>query len=320
MYKVFNMKNDFGLLYERDMDILFMSLFQTDESYVRFVLERAEIPFQNFEVLSVELSHTELGLGESDITVRIDIDGCIHGLLVEDKIDAIAMKNQHQRYIKRGEVGIQKGYYQFFHEFIFCPEKYLKKNKEAKEYLHSILYEEFAAFYSVKNDSLSLFRRSQFESAIEQSRNPSQAALNEKANTFFRKYYAYQQEHFHRLWLTTQLTSNGYWVRYRTSYPNANVIHKVQEGYVDLVLPNCVNKMYIVEKIVNWARNENKMKNVSAHRTAKNASVRIKVPSMDMSSQFESVSPKTLIQCFGAITALSDIAFILRDSRDKIEK
>lgn len=308
------MENHFSSMYERDMDVLFMGLFQTDESYVRFVLERAEIPFQTFEVLSVELSHTEVDLGESDITVRIRIDDQIHGLLIEDKIDAIAMKNQHERYIKRGAVGIQKGYYQVFHDFIFCPRKYWEKDSEAKEYTHSIFYEDFADFCSTKTDSLSQFRRSQFESAIEQAKNPPQVVLNKKANAFYRGYYNYQQEHYPNLTLVTKITSNGYWAHYKTHYKDAYIYHKIQEGRVDLTLPNCASKMTTVEHIADWL-NTHGMKGVSACTTGKAASLRITVQKLDMMNAFELVPQETIDECFEAVSELSKLTSMLEDFR-----
>lgn len=308
------MENHFSSMYERDMDVLFMGLFQTDENYVRFVLERAEIPFKTFEVLSVELSHTEVDLGESDITVRIRIDDQIHGLLIEDKIDAIAMKNQHERYIKRGAIGIQKGYYQVFHDFIFCPRKYWEKDSEAKEYTHSIFYEDFAEFCSAKTDSLSQFRRSQFESAIEQAKNPPQVILNERANAFYRKYHAYQQEHFPSLWLRTKTTSNGYWAHYNTAYRNAYILHKIQEGYVDLTLPRCAEKMAAVQRIAEWLSIHG-VKNLTACTTGKAASLRITVQKLDIMNAFELVPQETIDECFEAVSELSKLTSMLEDFR-----
>ena len=66
--------------------------------------------------------------GESDITVIIKSEGKKYGLLIEDKIDAIAMPEQPERYIKRGEKGIKNKDYDAFYSFIVCPEKYYKNN------------------------------------------------------------------------------------------------------------------------------------------------------------------------------------------------
>ena len=62
------------------------------------------------------------------------------GILIEDKIDAIAMPEQPERYIKRGNKAIKNKEYDVFYSFIVCPKKYYDNNDAAKEYPFHILY------------------------------------------------------------------------------------------------------------------------------------------------------------------------------------
>lgn len=306
------MDNRFSTIHERDMDVLFMSLFQTDENFVSFVLDQAEIFYMSFKVLSVELSHTEANLGESDITVRINIDGEVHGLLIEDKIDAVAMKDQHGRYIKRGEVGIAKGYYDTFHDFIFCPTKYWEKDEEAQKYTNWLSYEDIITFCLAGNDPLTQFRRSQFECAIAQAKNPPQVILNERANAFYRKYHAYQENNYPSLLLRTKTSSNGYWAQYNTYHRNAYILHKMQEGYVDLTLPNCAENLNVVQRIAEWLSSHG-MKNICACATGKAASLRITVPKLSMKDDFDNVPQETIVECFEAVNELTKLTGMLKD-------
>ena len=88
---------------ERDMDLLFVESILTDPGFFHLLIDKTDLKGKPFQVLSAELSKTDNVLGESDITVVIEIEGVKYGFLIEDKIDAIAMPKQHDRYIKRGE-------------------------------------------------------------------------------------------------------------------------------------------------------------------------------------------------------------------------
>ena len=84
---------------ERDMDMLLAQAIMTDPDFCRFVLDKTDRRGKDICVKSVDVSKEDSNLGESDITVVLDIDGTQFGLLIEDKIDAIAMPDQHGRYV-----------------------------------------------------------------------------------------------------------------------------------------------------------------------------------------------------------------------------
>ena len=71
-----------------------MNSFVCDDGFLDLFLSKAGIVAESKRVLSVELSKTDAKFGESDITVIVEIDGRKIGLLIEDKIDAIAMPEQ----------------------------------------------------------------------------------------------------------------------------------------------------------------------------------------------------------------------------------
>lgn len=112
---------------ERDMDLLFVESVLTDPEFCLLLINKTDLNGKPFKIISAELSKSDSDLGESDITVVIDVEGNRYGLLIEDKIDAISMPEQHGRYIKRGEKAVKTGDYNDFRVFIFCPEKYYKK-------------------------------------------------------------------------------------------------------------------------------------------------------------------------------------------------
>ena len=99
---------------ERDMDHLFMEAFATDPNFTKIFLDETEQRGKEFSVVQVERSKIDSGLGETDITVICEIDRQRYALLIEDKIDAIAMAEQHERYLKRGRKGIDDFTFLFF--------------------------------------------------------------------------------------------------------------------------------------------------------------------------------------------------------------
>ena len=130
---------------ERDMDMLIAEEMVSNADFRKLFLDK--IGISDADVLSVELSKTDPALGESDITVTLSAGGKRIGLLIEDKVDAIAMPEQAARYTLRGERGVSDGLYDEFYVFIAAPQKYLSENYEAAKYPNRVSYEEMLAYF-----------------------------------------------------------------------------------------------------------------------------------------------------------------------------
>lgn len=298
-------------LTERDMDLLFVESVLTDSGFFRLLISKTDIKGQQLQILCAELSKEDSVLGESDITVVVDVDGIKYGLLIEDKIDAIAMPDQHGRYIKRGEKSIKAGEYSDFRIFLFCPEKYYKNNSEAKLYEHLLTYEECKAYFDGKNDTLSAFRSGQLAQAITKAKKPPTGNVNKIANAFLRQYIRYQKENYPSLDLTTKEDKNGWWTDYRTELGYVYINHKIREGFVDLTFPRVADKVDRVKIIAEWLR-QHKIPDASVAKAQRSAMIRIHVPKLDMLKGFESIDKDELDQCFNAIKELTDFANIIK--------
>ena len=300
-------KCSFSTLRERDMDLLFMEAIITDKGFAESIIKDANLPEGDFEVMDVQLSRTELDLGESDITVIVDINGNKYGLLIEDKIDAIAMKNQYARYIERGKLAVAKGEYSDFRVFIFAPEKYRESNKEAKKYDYFISYEKHMKYFLEKDDIHSKLRSMQLEAAINKAKSPANVTLNESANAFFVKYRNYQKENYPLLDLRTKETSNGYWTNYATVLGKVYIYHKMQEGYVDLTFPNDAELINLFHEMATWLRKRG-LDKLLAVKTGKSAALRIEVPALKIDEAFEETAQSDIVRCFDAINELNELA------------
>ena len=292
---------------ERDMDLMFVETVLTDPDFYKLLIEKTDLKGKHFKVERAELSKTDSSLGESDITVVIDIDGNKYGLLIEDKIDAVAMPEQHDRYVKRGKKGIKEGEYKDFRVFIFCPEKYYKNNDEAKLYEHLITYEECKKYFDSKDDLHSSFRSKQIEQAIIKAKKPASTKVNTNANAFLKQYISYQKEHYPSLDLSTNEERNGWWTDYRTELGYVYINHKIQEGHVDLTFPKASENCDKAKIIAEWAR-QHKISDATVVKAKKSVMIRIHVPQLNIIKGFEFVDKDELNQCFDAIKELTDFA------------
>ena len=294
-------------LCERDMDMLLLESVMTCPEFCRLLIDKTDLKGQEFKVIAGELSKADGDLGESDVTVIVEVGTKKYGLLIEDKIDAIAMPEQHSRYVKRGEKGVKNGDYDDFRVFIFCPEKYYKNNAEAKKYEHLLTYEECKAFFDKKNDLTNLFRSQQIEQAIVKAKKPATNNVDENANAFLRQYIKYQKENYPSLDLSTKEDKNGWWTDFRTDLGYVYINHKIREGYVDLTFPKASENTDRAKTIADWAR-LHKISDVSVVKTKKSVMLRIHVPKLDIEKGFAAVDVDELNKCFETIKELTEFA------------
>lgn len=206
-------------VYEHDMDVLIMQAMLSDSGFLKLFLSKTDLSASDLTLVHAEISNTDTDLGETDITVILSSGTDIYALLIEDKIDAVAQKEQHDRYIKRGDKAVAEGLYTDYRVFIVCPQKYYDADDEAKKYEHFVSYEECAEHFKQGTDAMSHLRYQEIMQALVKAKSPTQVHINDDANGFFRQYREYQREHHPMLEMRTKETSNGYWVDYKCSFP-----------------------------------------------------------------------------------------------------
>lgn len=308
----------FNTVHERDMDILFLEALVSDPGFMELVLGKTSFKDKTFRVISAALSETEPDLGESDITVVLQIGDTRVGLLIEDKVDAIAMPDQHLRYRKRGERGVNKGKYDTFDIFILCPGKYYANNSEAPKYEHYLSYERIKDYFDGKDDVISKVRSQQLGQAIERAKKPAETIVNEAANLFLNKYKAFQKQYYPELDLRTSEKSNGWWPHYSTRLGAAYIYHKRPEGFVDLTFPNAAGKMDVLQDLASWLRSHN-VPNVVAVKTGRAAALRIEVPKIPLTAVFEHIEVTDIQKVFDAIQTLVEFANMVADAHSVCE-
>lgn len=139
-------EHKFRDILEHDMDImLILEEFSCSNDFSKIFLSKVGV--ENATLCLTWQSKTDRELGESDMTVVFSDGRKKIALLIEDKIDAIAMPEQPSRYILRGDKGIANGEYDCYFVFIVAPRQYLEHNEKANDYPNKVSYEEIKEYF-----------------------------------------------------------------------------------------------------------------------------------------------------------------------------
>ena len=312
---------DFGDIAERDMDILFLEEFACSGEFLKLFTDG--IGIKDACVTALYASKTDVLLGESDLTVVIEAYGQKIGLLIEDKIDAIAMPNQADRYFKRGEKGILNGEYDKYYVFIVAPQKYLDQNSEAQKYPYRISYEQILRYFEQFDDPRSAFKICQIKQAIEKQKHGYQVEKDTAVTAFWSEYDDYQKKYYPELKLLYKKGDKGAkaaWPRFNTVFDGLYMYHKTNAGYVDLTFERCADKTVLISELVTRHLGDYHQKDFSIHKTGKSAALRLCVPVIDMRKPFEE-QEESVGECFKAIRKMTDTVklFSLKDIRELLD-
>lgn len=223
------MKIQFDTTLERDIDLLIMEEFISDKEFARIFLDSVGIN-EPYNVEKVIHSKTDADLGESDIVFILEINGKRHALHIEDKIDAIAMPKQHDRYDLRAQKDIAAGQYDSYSVLIVAPTKYLAVNKEAQKYKHQVNYEQMREYFLSKTDARSQYKLALIDRAIFEQKNGYQYEANPGVVRFCNAMTAYQKKNYPSLPVGT----TAWWPEYPTLLNDTKVVFKANKGFCDL--------------------------------------------------------------------------------------
>ena len=270
---------------ERDMDLLFIQEISSSEKFLSFILDKINlVGFKNIDSVSHSLMH--LTLGESDIVVILNMENHKHAILIENKIDALAMVNQSSRYQLRAEEAIKKGEYDDCSIMIFAPKRYLESNVEAGKYPNQLSYEEILEYLKTNGTQSKAYKTHLLKMAIEKEKAGYVPQADEKVTLFWQKYYSYKNQHFPHLILNEiegPRGSKARWPWFGTLSKTMAIAHKSNKGYVDLTLHGQANELVILEEKLNPILEPN----MSIVITKKSTSIRIIVPKVDFELEFD---------------------------------
>ena len=270
------MEIQFDTVLERDMDLLIMEEFLADQGFAKIFLDAAEI-HKTYTVEKVIHSKMDLELGESDIVFILNIDGKKHALHIEDKINAIAMLMQHDRYFMRGNKEVSLGEYDSFSVVLTAPEKYLSVNAEAQKYKYQVPYEDLLSFFQKKTDVHAEYKIAVLSKALDENKNAYKFTESDDVVRFCTAMHAYQKENYPNL----TLGSVAWWSYIKTSIPNVQLVYKANKGFCDLQFSNCSKeRLYpLVKDLI--------ASDMFVVKASKSAAIRMEVPPVAFEDDFE---------------------------------
>lgn len=270
------MSISFEKVFERDIDLLVINKFINANNFKEFFLNR--IGFSGFDVIDSYHSLSDKN-GESDITIILEKDDEKIGILIEDKIDAIAMPRQKERYDKRGNKGISKGLYDKYYLFIIAPKDYLDTNLEAKKYDYKVSYEEIREI--LKDD---LYATSLIDKALEEKKKGYTIIENKNVTEFWRHYYDYIEKNYPKLIIHRvegPRGDNASWPEIKVPYKRIYISHKSDRGYMDLTFMGEANNDRLKKELFDVIDDD-----MIIDIAKKSLVVRIKVPIIDFKKDF----------------------------------
>ena len=281
---------------ERDIDLYIINKFLNDSKFKELFLKK--INCKNYQVCKCLHSFADEN-GESDITIILENDNRKIGLLIEDKINAIAMPKQYERYILRAEKQKHEGLFDDYYIFIIAPKSYIDSNTEAKKYDNKISYEEILDYISGD-----VYGESLIKEAIEVKKKRYGVIENKAVTLFWQKYYEMVENKFNDLKLNINGGARGSkacWPVFFTPIPNIHIIHKSNKGFLDLTFRMVSQYKFQVYDIVKNVLKEN----MTFQQTGKSLAIRIYVPKIDFKKNFEE-QEENVIKCLEEVKKMQE--------------
>jgi hypothetical protein len=287
--------------------LLIIEEFAASKKFAALFLQRLSL--EEYDILSISHSVMHSYLGESDITIVLRVGNQRLAVLIENKISAIAMPQQYQRYVERGQEGIRNSDYDRFDVFITAPNKYLSGNEEAQKYPHAVPHEMMLEYFSANDDVRSQVKSTLLVQAIERAKVPYQVIPNESVTLFWNQYIDYVKQHFYDLAINDEKKDRGSkssWPIFTTTDKRVKIRHKADRGIIDLEFSDLAKRHQQLKPYIETYL----PKGFSIEKTGKSLVIRTRVPELDFMNDF-SLQNDLVHQCLISVLKVQEIYQIL---------
>ena len=285
-------------VFERDIDLYIINKFLYDDRFKNLFLKK----INKFGFCVEECIHSYFDTdGESDITVILKNDNYRIALLIEDKIDAVAMPEQRKRYSLRGDKGIADNKYNEYFVFIIAPKDYLETNSEAKKYEYKISYEEILEWIG----KFDVYGNALLNKALEEKKKGYSVIEDKKVTLFWQEYYDFVEKNYPKLNIKRYegpRGANAWWPGFITPVKNIKIDHKSNRGDVDLKFEGVGEYYTEISEILTEQLDED----MSIVKTGKSMSIRIKVPVVKFDEEFSKYTNEIKL-CLDAVERLQNL-------------
>jgi hypothetical protein len=226
---------------ERDVDLLLLEELHVSQRFAQWFVSRV---FSADVTGDLHLARHSVSdaTGESDLeVVFVDAGGRRLGVLLENKVTAVAQPEQGERYRQRANAGKIAGAWDDARTCIIAPQKYLDASTDAAKYDARISYEKVATWFDTiaANDARAAYRRDFVLAGIEQARRGYKAVRDEATTLFCHSYWEDVSRLFPELRFEEpgDRPSQSTWIEFRPEgLGPRRIFHKMRAGVVDLAI------------------------------------------------------------------------------------
>lgn len=225
-------------IYERDIDVFLAEELVVSKQFFNWFMFESTKSNTNYSPLDASVSVTDSD-GESDLIVRArnDVTDEVHGLFIEDKINAKLMPSQAKRYYTRADTAVTRGEFSSYSVVLCAPASYIDAQFSTSGFRHQISYEAISNHLAHKADKRSQYRSHFILRAADIYQNNWIKVDDERTNALWDTVYEIASKKYPTLEFKEQnLTKNSLWIRLRPSGipKNIGIDLKGAQGYADL--------------------------------------------------------------------------------------
>jgi len=225
--------------------------------------------------------------GESDLVLMfMGKDGRGYLLLVENKIAAGFQSNQSKRYRLRGDEFIKAGECSDYSTVLIAPSNYISDSEDFDFYL---AYEDIKSWFEEESGlgKRGSYKAHLLECAIDRLRRGYRPIRDENTTLFWRRYWECVTESAPELEMReprNDIPRQSVWFSFRPkAFPQGiTILHKANRGVIDLQLSGKGDRIEEVQRDLGPFLGPG----MTVEKTAKSATVRIKVPLLDLQQDF----------------------------------
>ncbi|HEX4077285.1 MAG TPA: hypothetical protein VHX61_00215 [Rhizomicrobium sp.] len=234
----FSDRHQIGCIIERDVDILLLMALHSSADFRDFVASRT-LCSGAFEFIDAWRGVVFDETGESDLLVLFkDKSDRRIAVLIEDKIDAPFQPDQAVRYAKRGQNGVDRGWWESFVTCLCAPARFAEPLDNTNAWGKILTYEQIDARLRGSKESFAPFLRLALRQAVEKERFGGFVA-DTRATKFWQSYRSLCCAEFHDLHITglgEVASVHEPWPRFAAGWlpERIKLEHKAAKGCVDM--------------------------------------------------------------------------------------
>jgi hypothetical protein len=217
---------------ERDVDLILLEEFYTDDFFCEWFIDELNFPKLTSKN-GVWRSISDFGLGETDLLFSYQSKDKKIAILIENKLDASFQDEQYIRYFKRAKEYVANNHFDEAYVVLVAPELYCKNQSDFELY---ISYEMIADRLAFTGSKRNLFKKELLQIATEKLRRGYQPINSEIVQSFWVNYWNFKEQFFPSLEMKkpTIVPFNSDWPMLSDKRLN-NVLfyHKFGQGNID---------------------------------------------------------------------------------------